>query len=86
VLASISDQARRQADWRQWLDGRLPPPLAARITGIVERDGALVLYAQSAGWGVRLRYALAELETELRCSHPAISRVAVRVLPRAAAG
>ena len=81
VLASISAQAGRQATWRQWLDERLPPPLRARITGIVERDGGLVVYAESAGWGVRLRYALAELEAELRSAHPRISRLAVRVLP-----
>jgi len=81
VLASIGEQARRQASWRQWFGERLPPPLPARITGIVERDGALVLFAESAGWGVRLRYAVAELEAELRGAHPTISRVAVRVLP-----
>jgi hypothetical protein len=85
VLASITDQAARQASWRRWLDERLPAPLPARITGIVERDGVLVLYAESAGWGVRLRYALAELEAQLRGAHPAISRITVRVLPRRSA-
>jgi hypothetical protein len=80
VLASIADQAARQAGWRGWLSEHLPS-LVMRITGVVERDGELVLFAESAGWGVRLRYAMAELEPELRRSHPAITRVAVRVLP-----
>lgn len=81
VLAAVADQAARQRAWRAWLDGRLPEPLRARITGMVERDGELVIFAESAGWGVRLRYAVAELEADLRGAHPAISRVVVRVLP-----
>lgn len=79
--ASIADQAGRQARWRGWLATRLSGELRARITGVVERDGDLVLYAESAGWCVRLRYALAELEAELRAAHPSIERVSVRVLP-----
>jgi hypothetical protein len=81
VLAALADQAARQRAWRKWLDERLPEPLRARITGMVERDGELVIFAESAGWGVRLRYAVAELEADLRGAHPAISRVVVRVLP-----
>lgn len=81
MLASIADQSGRQTAWRRWLDERLQPPLPARITGVVEREGMLVVFAESASWGVRLRYALAELETELRTTHPEITRVAVRVLP-----
>lgn len=81
ALASIADQAARQRAWRGWLDERLPAPLRARITGIVERDRELVIFTESAGWGVRLRYALGELESELRRAHPAVSRIVVRVLP-----
>lgn len=81
LTASIADQAGRQARWRRWLDARLAGELSARITGIVERGGDLVLYAESAGWCARLRYALAELEADLRATHPSIERVSVRVLP-----
>jgi len=81
LLASIAEQSARQRLWRAWLDERIAEPLRARITGVVERDGALVIYAQSAGWGVRLRYVVAELEADLRRAHPEISRVVVRVLP-----
>ena len=81
VLGRIADQAARQSGWRDWLDGRISEPLRARITGVVERDGALVIFTESAGWGVRLRYAMAELEAELRREHPQVSRVLVRVLP-----
>jgi hypothetical protein len=81
MLASIADQAARQRAWREWLDARFPEPLRARITGVVERDGELVIFTASAGWGVRLRYALAELDGELRRARPEITRVLVRVLP-----
>lgn len=81
VLASIAEQSARQRVWRGWLEGRLAEPLRAHLSGIVEREGTLLIYAESAGWGVRLRYAVAELETELRREHPQIARVLVRVLP-----
>lgn len=81
VLGRIAEQAARQGLWREWLAERLGEPLRARITGVVERDGALVIFTESAGWGVRLRYAVAELEAELRQAHPQVSRVLVRVLP-----
>ncbi len=82
VMASIADQASRQLAWRKWLDERLPGGLAARVTGIVERGGELVIFTESAGWGVRLRYALAELDAELRRAHASVECVAVRVLPK----
>lgn len=81
VLASIAEQAARQRRWRDWLAEHLPS-LAARITGVVEREGELVVFAESAGWGVRLRYAMAELERELRSCNPAIERIVVRILPQ----
>lgn len=81
VLGRIADQAARHGVWREWIAEHVGEPLRARITGIVERDGALVIFTESAGWGVRLRYAMAELEPELRRAHPQVSRVIVRVLP-----
>lgn len=86
VMASIADQASRQRAWRKWLEERLPAGLAARVTGVVERDGELVIFTESAGWGVRLRYALAELDAELRRGPPALERVVVRVLPKGSPG
>jgi hypothetical protein len=81
VLTSIADQVTRQQHWRRWLEERVPATLCGHITGIVETGGELVIFAVSAGWGVRLRYAMAELESELRGAHPAIESVTVRVLP-----
>ena len=83
VLAPIASQRAAQSGWRAWLDQRLRSPLAEHVTGVVERDSTLVIFADSAGWSVRLRYAVAEFEPEIRKMHPAIAHVAVRVMPKA---
>jgi hypothetical protein len=82
VLSQAADQSVRQAFWRPWLETHLPPELPARITGISERDGTLVVFADSPAWSARLRYALLELEPQLRRAAPHINEVRVRILPR----
>mgnify|MGYP001077708575 CR=1 FL=1 len=82
VLTRLTDQAARQAAWRRWLEAHLPPQAASRLSGVVERDDTLVVFTESAAWSARVRYALAEIEDELRSAHPGIRRVTVRVLPR----
>jgi Dna[CI] antecedent, DciA len=84
VLSQAADQSARQAFWRPWLEARLPPGLPPRITGITERGGTLVVFADSSAWSARLRYALQELTPQIRDAQPDIEEVAVRVMPRAA--
>jgi Dna[CI] antecedent, DciA len=84
VLSQAADQTARQAFWRPWLEAHLPPGLPARITGIAERDGNLVVFADSPAWSARLRYALQELAARIRETQPDIKEVSVRVMPRAA--
>ena len=81
VLSRIGDQSARQAFWRSWLAAHLPAELAGRITGVVEREGALTVLAESAAWSARLRYALQDLDREVREADPNIKRVTVKVLP-----
>jgi hypothetical protein len=50
----------------------------------VERDGTLVIFAESAAWSARLKYALHELEPVIRASQPDIQQVSVRVMPKPA--
>ncbi len=83
-LRSLATQASHHARWRSWLAGQLPAELMARVTGVVERDGELVIFTESASWGVRLRYVTAELEAQLRTAAPSLTRVVVRVLPKGA--
>jgi len=84
VLSQAADQAVRQAFWRPWLESHLPAALPPRITGITERDGNLVVFADSPAWSARLRYALQELTAEIQKTQPDIKEVTVKVLPKAA--
>ncbi len=83
MLTRVTDQAARQAAWRQWLTAHLPEDLVGRLSGIVERESTLVLFAESAAWSARLRYAMQDMEPALRAAHPEIVEIKVRVMPRA---
>jgi hypothetical protein len=82
VFARISAQKSAADAWRTWLEARLPGELASRISGVVEREGALTVFTESAAWSARLRFALAEIETDVRAKSPDLTAVIVRVLPR----
>jgi hypothetical protein len=82
ILSQAADQTARQAFWRPWLQAHLPPGLPPRITGITERNGTLVVFADSPAWSARLRYALQELTPRIQAAQPDITEVIVRVLPR----
>ena len=82
VLSQAADQATRQAFWRPWLEAHLPAGLAARITGITERNGNLVVFADSPAWSARLRYAVHDLAAQIQETQPDIKEVTVRVMPR----
>jgi hypothetical protein len=58
--------------------------MAEKLTGVVEREGALVIFAESSAWSARLRYAVQEIEAQIRASAPGITEISVRVLPRGA--
>ena len=83
ALTRVTDQAQRSRFWRSWLSTHLPAELEARITGISEQHQKLVIFAESAAWSARLRFALLELEADLRAAAPAqLGAIEVRVLPR----
>jgi hypothetical protein len=81
ALQRLSEQAARQALWRAWLDVHLPAEARAHVSGIVERRDTLVIFAPSAAWSAHVRFAVAEIEAQLKRAHPAITKVEVRVLP-----
>jgi hypothetical protein len=83
ALTRVTDQAARTGFWSGWLCRHLPTDLAARVCGVIERDEALVIFAASAAWCARLRYALHELEPQIRADFPALSAISVRVRPPA---
>jgi len=82
-LTRVTDQAVRQDFWRGWLQAHLPAPLSARVSGVALRDGRLVIFAESAAWSARLRFALLELEPDIRTAAPELGPIRVRVRPRA---
>jgi hypothetical protein len=81
VLNELTGQAARQRFWRDWLGTRLPPELASKVSAVVEREVRLTIFARSAAWVARLRYAVRELEPEIRATAPTLATVQVRVLP-----
>jgi hypothetical protein len=81
-LKRVSDQARRQGFWRDWMDAHLPLEIRGKLTGVVEREGVLVIFTESAAWSARLRYVIQEMEAQIRAADPKITEVNVRVLPR----
>ncbi|HEY3784472.1 MAG TPA: hypothetical protein VGL55_04275 [Steroidobacteraceae bacterium] len=79
----VSDQASAQTFWHRWLAGHLPAALCQRISGIVESNGTLVIYAESAVWSARLRFAVQDLQEPLSATQRDIREISVRVLPKA---
>jgi hypothetical protein len=84
VLAGLQREALRQRDWLQWVQRELPEDLATHVTGVTEQAGELVIFAESAVWGVRLRYAVPQLLTVIGEQRANIAGVRIRVVPRAA--
>jgi hypothetical protein len=82
ALGRVALHRQSQTDWREWLRSKLPAALATRITGVADRDENLVIFAESAAWSARLRYAVVELNDEIKHVNPAIRSVTVRVMPK----
>jgi len=78
----VTAQSARQNFWSCWLSERLPAEIAVRVSGVNERAGTLVIFAETAAWSARLRYAVLELESEMRAADRTLIAVKVRVLPR----
>jgi hypothetical protein len=82
ALTRVTAHAARANFWNEWLSERLPAEIRTRISGVVERQGALVIFAESAAWSARLRYLIEELAPQIRAAAAGISEVVVRVRPR----
>jgi hypothetical protein len=82
ALMRVTSQAARAGFWNEWLTAHLPPEISPRVSGAVEREGTLVIFAESAAWSARLRYVVQELEQEILAAARGLERVLVRVRPR----
>ena len=68
-----------QQSWADWLRGMVGLELAGHIVNAVPNNGQLVVFADSAAWGTRLRYALAGMQADIAGRDATISRASVRV-------
>ena len=82
ALTRVATQAARARFWNEWLSAHLPAEIRPRVSGVVEREGVLVIFAESAAWSARLRYTVQELEREILAAAAGLERVVVRVRPR----
>jgi hypothetical protein len=80
-LARVAEQRQAQEDWRSWLKNKLPADLDAHVTGAVEREKQLTVFAESAAWSARLRFAVAEIDGEIRARDAEIQKLTVKVMP-----
>lgn len=81
-LTRVTEQVSRQNHWLSWLSQHLPGEIHARVSGVTEQRGILVVFAESSAWSARLRYAVLELEAQIRAAAPELTSIQVRVLPR----
>jgi hypothetical protein len=81
-------QAGRDAreQWLAWLRDILPAELRPHLVGAAPRRGTLIVYAASAAWSTRLRYALAGSLAACQARDAAIRELSVRVLPPGGVG
>ena len=83
-LKRVTEKAQRQRYWEPWLEAHLPAEFAGKLTGVVEREGTLVIFAESPAWSARLRFAVRDIEAQIRAAAPSLTAISVRVLPRGA--
>jgi|HubBroStandDraft_5_1064220.scaffolds.fasta_scaffold20105_2 hypothetical protein len=83
-LKRVTEQVRGQDFWRAWLQDHLTAEICGKLTGVVERDGTLVIFAESPAWSARLRFFVQEIKPQILAAKPGITDVTIRVLPRGA--
>lgn len=78
-LRRITASIPVQQSWADWLRGAVADELAEHIVSAVPKNGELVVFADTAAWGTRLRYALAAMQLDIARRDAAISHSSVRV-------
>jgi hypothetical protein len=68
-----------QQSWVEWLRAALAADLAGHVVGAVPKNGELVVFADTAPWSARLRYALAAMQGDITGRDAALTRITVRV-------
>jgi len=82
-LHDLERQMGAQRQWLDWLAEALPAELRGQLVYAVQRGPELTVLTTSAAWSARVRFALAELEQQIRARQPDIVKITVRVAPAA---
>jgi hypothetical protein len=79
ALQRISGSIPLQQSWADWLRAAVGAQLAGHIVNAVPKTAELVVFADSAAWGTRLRYALAAMQPDIAARDATVLRTTVRV-------
>jgi len=92
VLSQLSRELPIQQSWIEWLRASLSAELAPHVLSALSKPAGtacvtseLVVFADSAAWCTRLRYALAGLQQPIGARAGAAVRISVRVMVQSAA-
>jgi Dna[CI] antecedent DciA-like protein len=78
-LRELAARLPQQQSWVQWLRELVPAELAIHIVNAVPKGAELVVFADSAAWCTRLRYALVAMEAQIAARDAAVRSTRVRV-------
>ena len=81
-LGRIVERIPAQLSWAEWLRTQVPVVLADHIVSAVPKTAQLVVFADSAAWAMRLRYALAAMQPQILARDATLLRTSVRVQMR----
>jgi hypothetical protein len=78
-LQRITQALPQARSWADWLRAALPLELAAHVLSALPKAPQLIVFADTAGWATRLRYALAALQGSIQERDATLTRTSVRV-------
>ena len=85
ALAKRARLAPESSEWQVAVMNALGPGLANKVNRCTLDSGRITVIAESSAWAARMRFALAEIEPELRQITPGFRELTIRVRPRRAA-
>ena len=71
-----------ESEWHVAVMKALGPDLAIKVNRCTLESGRITVIAESSAWAARMRFALAEVESQLLAMTPGVHALTVRVRPR----
>jgi hypothetical protein len=81
ALAQRALSAPETSVWQVAVMNALGPALANKVNRCTLESGRITVVAESSAWAARMRFALAEVEPQLRTLTPGFRELVVRVRP-----